>query len=137
MNQQNKCNKHKRILYLDINECEHSPCKYNCQNTEGSYICSCPAGFLLNPDGTSCRDLDECSTGQHLCQQTCINTQGSYNCACLKGYTQHGDDCKGNITIYQLTYFFTSNLDPNIRFYSIRIAPKKNNYVNKTIWTRK
>lgn len=82
---------------LDINECELTPrpCKYNCQNTEGSFICSCPAGFILNPDGVSCRDLDECATGNHLCQQNCINTQGSYTCGCQEGYTQDGDACHG------------------------------------------
>lgn len=90
-----------RYIYLyrisDINECELTPrpCKYNCQNTEGSFICSCPAGFILNPDGVSCRDLDECATGNHLCQQNCINTQGSYTCGCQEGYTQDGDACHG------------------------------------------
>lgn len=81
----------------DINECvlNTSHCQYNCQNTEGSYICSCPAGFLLNPDGFTCRDLDECATGQNICQQNCINTEGSYKCSCEKGYTQHGDNCQG------------------------------------------
>lgn len=82
---------------LDINECLHnlSHCQYNCQNTEGSFICSCPYGFLLNPDGLTCRDLDECATGQHICQQKCINTEGSYKCGCEEGYSQIGDRCQG------------------------------------------
>ena len=89
----------------DINECELTPrpCKYNCQNTEGSFICSCPAGFILNPDGVSCRDLDECATGNHLCQQNCINTQGSYTCGCQEGYTQDGDACHGSYDVHTRT----------------------------------
>lgn len=85
------------LNFIDINECHlnTSHCQYNCQNTEGSYICSCPAGFILNPDGYTCRDMDECATGQNICQQTCINTEGSYKCACEKGYNQIGDRCQG------------------------------------------
>ncbi|XP_069699509.1 fibrillin-2-like isoform X2 [Periplaneta americana] len=79
----------------DVNECEQvpSPCKFACQNTDGSFICSCPIGFVLNPDGVSCRDLDECATGRHICQHECVNTQGSYKCSCPKGYNQVGDQC--------------------------------------------
>lgn len=81
----------------DVNECEQipSPCKFACQNTDGSFICSCPIGFVLNPDGVSCRDLDECATGRHVCQHECVNTQGSYKCSCPKGYNQVGDQCTG------------------------------------------
>lgn len=48
----------------------------------------------MNADGLTCRDLDECATGQHVCQHTCVNTQGSYSCSCPKGYNQIGDDCQ-------------------------------------------
>lgn len=79
-----------------MNECENtpSPCQHICRNTDGSFICSCPAGYVLNPDGLTCRDLDECAIGQHVCQHTCVNTLGSYSCSCPKGYTQIGDDCQ-------------------------------------------
>ena len=32
----------------DINECTRSPgiCEYDCMNTEGSYKCACPPGYL-------------------------------------------------------------------------------------------
>lgn len=82
---------------IDINECQQSPspCKFSCQNTEGSFICSCASGYILNPDGVSCRDIDECAIGSHICQHECINTQGSYKCACEKGYNQVGDKCLG------------------------------------------
>lgn len=85
------------LWWADINECElePSPCKFNCQNTEGSFICSCPKGYILNPDGLSCRDLDECATGQHNCEHECLNTPGSYKCTCPKGYTQVNDKCIG------------------------------------------
>ena len=81
----------------DVNECELTPppCKFTCQNTEGSFICSCPKGYVLNPDGVSCRDLDECATGQHNCEHECLNTPGSYKCICPKGYSQVNDKCIG------------------------------------------
>lgn len=78
-----------------MNECDNNPCKFSCQNTEGSYVCSCAPGYVLNPDGVSCRDLDECTTGRHICQHECINTPGSYECTCKKGYKQIGDKCLG------------------------------------------
>lgn len=37
-------------LILDLDECQSSPCQTNmdCQNTLGSFICSCKAGFDSN-----------------------------------------------------------------------------------------
>ena len=40
----------------DINECtrEQDACQQQCQNTDGSYICSCNTGYALDPDGLTC-----------------------------------------------------------------------------------
>lgn len=41
----------------DVNECWISPgrlCQHTCENTPGSYRCSCAAGFLLAADGKHC-----------------------------------------------------------------------------------
>nr|XP_054755989.1 fibrillin-1-like [Lytechinus pictus] len=40
----------------DINECLGDPnlCEHNCENTEGSYQCTCLPGFELDVDGHSC-----------------------------------------------------------------------------------
>lgn len=37
----------------DINECDsfNGGCEYTCENTPGSYICSCPLGYNLRPNG--------------------------------------------------------------------------------------
>ena len=44
------------LLLIDINECSASPAQCdvnaNCQNNEGSYLCSCKAGFT--GDGKTC-----------------------------------------------------------------------------------
>ena len=44
------------LILVDVNECDinNGGCVYNCENTEGSYKCSCPANFFLNSDGHSC-----------------------------------------------------------------------------------
>ena len=41
---------------LDIDECKvgSSTCTQNCENTEGSYTCSCDVGYTLADDGTTC-----------------------------------------------------------------------------------
>ncbi|XP_041519394.1 adhesion G protein-coupled receptor E5 isoform X4 [Microtus oregoni] len=67
-----------------------------CQNTEGSYHCTCNLGYKLRSGETSfanksentCEDIDECSTGQHQCHNStvCNNTQGSYKCRCRPGW---------------------------------------------------
>ena len=48
---------------LDINECSASipvcDVNANCQNTVGSYVCSCKAGFT--GDGKTCAGESECS----------------------------------------------------------------------------
>lgn len=44
------------LASLDINECSEgtSSCSQICQDTDGSYSCSCYVGYLLDPDGTTC-----------------------------------------------------------------------------------
>lgn len=47
----------------DINECLIlEPCKSGCENTEGSYYCTCEKGLTLDSDGVTCLDerLGEC-----------------------------------------------------------------------------
>ncbi|KAK7896335.1 hypothetical protein WMY93_021660 [Mugilogobius chulae] len=92
---------------IDINECVvySSPCPLGqtcinslgsftcrrntspvggCENTEGSYKCSCTSGFKLASDGRNCEDLNECETNP--CSQECANVYGSYQCYCRRGY---------------------------------------------------
>uniref|UniRef100_A0AAY4E607 Fibrillin 2b n=1 Tax=Denticeps clupeoides TaxID=299321 RepID=A0AAY4E607_9TELE len=82
----------------DMDECSQSPkpCNFLCKNTEGSYLCSCPRGYILQPDGKTCKDLDECSTKQHNCQFLCVNTIGGFTCKCPSGFTQHQSACIDN-----------------------------------------
>ena len=42
---------------LDINECTSSPCEQMCMNNEGSYECSCDAGYSLDNDQHSCNGV--------------------------------------------------------------------------------
>ena len=52
-----------------------------------SLQCACHSGFSGN--GTTCTDLNECKTTNHLCHKggaDCINTVGSYKCKCRLGY---------------------------------------------------
>lgn len=44
------------VVFIDLDECveELHLCQQVCQNTLGSYRCSCSPGFQLSSDGTSC-----------------------------------------------------------------------------------
>ena len=42
--------------FIDINECNsnNAGCDHTCENTDGTYVCSCKAGYELNNDHHSC-----------------------------------------------------------------------------------
>ncbi|XP_060603455.1 mucin-like protein isoform X2 [Ruditapes philippinarum] len=72
---------------LDIDECNHNVCDHNCINTDGSYICSCKAGFRVDYKNISiCRDINECNEARHNCSHICNNTNGGFTCQCFPGY---------------------------------------------------
>ncbi len=84
----------------DVNECTNTPglCGAGtCNNTPGSYSCTCQAGFSFN--GTTCVDINECTTNiaalKHDCKgsSTCLNTVGSYECKCAIGFFYNGTTC--------------------------------------------
>ncbi|XP_075260301.1 uncharacterized protein LOC142351895 [Convolutriloba macropyga] len=62
----------------------------DCENTNGSFICTCHQGWQVNPDTGKCKDIDECEAGTDNCDfmtQNCDNEPGSYSCSCVAGYT--------------------------------------------------
>ncbi|CAH3044151.1 unnamed protein product [Pocillopora meandrina] len=88
------------IFPLDIDECaaNENRCSHKCNNTEGSYTCSCVDGFRLDADNVTCIDIDECLEWTFKCQdssQRCKNTQGSYKCVCEEGLYWIDSACKG------------------------------------------
>ncbi|XP_076455814.1 mucin-like protein isoform X2 [Babylonia areolata] len=72
---------------FEKDECLHpDTCEQNCQNSVGSYTCSCNAGYTLAPDGR-CHEVDECQTKTDNCSslEVCVNTAGSFDCRCRPG----------------------------------------------------
>ena len=49
-------------VVIDINECAKydGGCQHNCTNTNGSYSCSCRAGYKLNEDQHNCTEDSLC-----------------------------------------------------------------------------
>ena len=65
----------------DVNECtQNDACSDGCVNTMGSFLCTCPDGYVIDFNGESCLDVDECTTGEFECGAglSCANTPGSY-----------------------------------------------------------
>ncbi|CAH0562249.1 unnamed protein product [Brassicogethes aeneus] len=78
---------------VDMDECKHyRPClPYAlCENTPGSYRCTCKDGFKR--EGPDCIDIDECKETTGLCSQKCLNQWGSYRCACNSGFKLNPDN---------------------------------------------
>ncbi|KAI6647891.1 Fibrillin-2-like [Oopsacas minuta] len=81
------------LLYANCSQTESYQCfdklitcpsNQVCHNTQDSYLCGCPIGYLQHSSG-ECVDEDECDVVTE-CEHTCENTEGSYHCVCDEGY---------------------------------------------------
>uniref|UniRef100_A0A8C7STF5 Signal peptide, CUB and EGF-like domain-containing protein 2 n=1 Tax=Oncorhynchus mykiss TaxID=8022 RepID=A0A8C7STF5_ONCMY len=61
-------------------------CDSTCKDTSTGVRCSCPVGFTLQPDGKTCKDINECELHNGGCDHFCRNTIGSFECNCWKGF---------------------------------------------------
>ncbi|CAH1243820.1 MDGA1 [Branchiostoma lanceolatum] len=108
----------------DVDECVPSggkgPCDYACSNTVGGFVCSCDAGYVLQQDGLTCADVDECNGGRGPCDHTCSNTDGSYICTCNSGYRLNSD---GHACDRKNNYLGIMDLEP-YTYYQFWIVAK-------------
>uniref|UniRef100_A0A8P0TQ94 Vitamin K-dependent protein S n=2 Tax=Canis lupus familiaris TaxID=9615 RepID=A0A8P0TQ94_CANLF len=95
----------------DINECKdpsniNGGCSQMCDNTPGSYHCSCKSGFVMLLNKKDCKDVDECSIMPDICgAAVCKNIPGDYECECAEGYRYNPalkscedvDECSENL----------------------------------------
>ena len=77
-----KCNDIDECKNNTLNICDENVLELICINSNGSYSCGCPRGYMFE-DGT-CVDIDECDKNNtsHNCNdfEICHNTLGSFWC---------------------------------------------------------
>ncbi|XP_031425283.1 signal peptide, CUB and EGF-like domain-containing protein 2 isoform X3 [Clupea harengus] len=76
----------KRRLLMENCAVNNGGCDCTCKDTSTGVRCSCPVGFTLQPDGKTCKDIDECEPHNGGCDHFCRNTIGSFECSCHKGF---------------------------------------------------
>uniref|UniRef100_A0A8D3CYM5 Protein S n=1 Tax=Scophthalmus maximus TaxID=52904 RepID=A0A8D3CYM5_SCOMX len=71
----------------DVDECSkrNGGCDHECNNTIGSYRCSCHQGYML-VGRQMCNDVDECEDTSVCGTARCENNDGSYDCLCDIGF---------------------------------------------------
>uniref|UniRef100_UPI00358FD900 signal peptide, CUB and EGF-like domain-containing protein 1 isoform X2 n=1 Tax=Myxine glutinosa TaxID=7769 RepID=UPI00358FD900 len=82
-----------RRLLMETCAINNGGCDRTCKDTSTGVHCSCPAGFTLQADGKTCKDIDECQLENGGCDHVCRNTVGSFECSCHKGYKLLTDEC--------------------------------------------
>ncbi|KAI6647886.1 Fibrillin-2-like [Oopsacas minuta] len=71
----------------DVDECdEETNCEHACENTEGSYYCTCNEGYTVSPNGYDCEDVNGCYEWNGGCEFGCRNFIGSFECYCDYGH---------------------------------------------------
>lgn len=92
------------VSCADINECTNSPCHPTnsaCQNTVGSYKCSCTNGYILGPSNV-CVDRDGGLTDWSAwgtCSQTCGSGTQNRTRTCSNPTREgSGKDCTGSLS---------------------------------------
>ncbi|XP_078104218.1 signal peptide, CUB and EGF-like domain-containing protein 2 isoform X5 [Sander vitreus] len=76
----------KRRLLMETCAVNNGGCDCTCKDTSTGVRCSCPVGFTLQPDGKTCKDIDECELRNGGCEHFCRNTIGSFECNCRRGF---------------------------------------------------
>ncbi|KAG5261796.1 hypothetical protein AALO_G00288490 [Alosa alosa] len=67
-------------------------CDHTCVQTPHGARCMCKAGFRLQADGLTCKDVDECKeSGPSACSHICLNSRGSFLCQCSPGFLLEPD----------------------------------------------
>ncbi|XP_026218834.1 signal peptide, CUB and EGF-like domain-containing protein 1 isoform X3 [Anabas testudineus] len=76
----------KRRLLMETCAVNNGGCDRTCKDTATGVRCSCTVGFTLQPDGKTCKDIDECLENNGGCDHFCRNKVGSFECSCQKGH---------------------------------------------------
>uniref|UniRef100_A0A8C9EKE5 Signal peptide, CUB and EGF-like domain-containing protein 3 n=1 Tax=Pavo cristatus TaxID=9049 RepID=A0A8C9EKE5_PAVCR len=78
--------RHTRWVAKETCAVNNGGCDSKCHDAATGVHCSCPMGFMLQPDRKTCKDIDECRLNNGGCDHICRNTVGSFECSCKKGY---------------------------------------------------
>ncbi|KAG7250011.1 hypothetical protein CRUP_014083, partial [Coryphaenoides rupestris] len=66
-------------------------CEHDYFSTEDSCVCRCRRGYVLRPDGKTCKKVDHCADGGHGCQHEAVNAETACVCECRDGFTLEPD----------------------------------------------
>ncbi|CAO2602552.1 Matn2 [Lemmus lemmus] len=85
-----------KFCKIDYCASSNHGCQHECVNAQKSAFCRCLKGFMLNPDGKTCRRKDVCQAVDHGCEHLCVSSGESYFCKCLEGFrlAEDGKHCR-------------------------------------------
>ena len=83
-----------------------------CKNTNGTFECECPKGYVYSRASGKCLDVDECKESNPCKNADCVNTPGSFKCKCrTKGETLDSTGLKCEGTYFALPF---TSIDINV-----------------------